>query len=897
MIIDENCMIGKTVSHYKILEKLGEGGMGVVYRAQDLKLDRPVAIKFLPSHLSTDENAKKRFIHEAKTSSSLDHPHINNIHDIDETPEGQLFIVMAFYEGRTLRQKIEQGLLSVGESLELVSQIASGLAKAHESGIIHRDIKPANVLLTGDGQAKIVDFGLAKLTGKTRVTKTGTAVGTVAYMSPEQARGEELDGRSDIFSLGTVLYELLTGQPPFKGDHEAAVLYGIAHTDPEPLSKYRSHIPDELRGIVNKALKKNRDERYQTVTELKNELDALRYRIGEQTSSMRQMGLESSRSKQRKRNLYLGIGVVVVLLAAGWVYRWNRREPGRVETTSDTASAGQAGSRRVILKQVTFAEGVEEYPAFSPDEARLAFCTEINGYRHIIIKDLETGEENRLTEGSVDNIQPAWFPNGKAIVFVRSHHRSGKMEPSDVFGIHDAGDVWLFELESGKETKIVENAYNPSFSPDGSRIAFDASWAGPRRIWTADNRGRNPEQVSSDSSEVSSHIIPRWSPDNKRIVFQHMEWTNFDIKVVDVISRKMKSITNDRFTDLNPVWSHTGNAIYFSSYRSGGLNVWSIPVSLDGSPSGLPRQITTGAGQDVQLALSPDGRRLAMSILLQNADIWKLPVTPETGRVTGEPRQVITTTREDSRGGWSPDGKKVAFNSDRTGNMNIWIHSLEDGMDYQVTDGPGGDYQANWSPDGEQLVFFSSRSGNADIWLVEIATRELKRLTQSSALDINPFFSPDGGLIAYQSDYDGRREVWVMKADGTEKRQLTSIGVHGHFLIWSQDGLSIIFHSLHGDSDMKWQVSIAGGDPEPFGTVKGGAHMSFSPDYENIMDVVGHKTLWVSPLKGRAPYEAFAFENPDVRIDYPVWSPGGQWILFDRFEAFGGDIWFIENLE
>ena len=260
-------MIGQTVSHYKILEKLGEGGMGVVYKALDTRLDRHVAIKFLPPHLRTDKDAKSRFVHEAKAASALNHANIAVVHEIDETPEGQMFIVMACYEGPTLKKRLKNGALDVDDAIAIVSQVASGLSEAHEKDILHRDIKPANILFGADGQAKLADFGLAKLAGRTQVTKTGTTVGTVSYMSPEQASGGDVDHRSDIFSLGVVLYELLTGKLPFPGGHEAAVMYGIINNDPAPLTGHIPALPPELQHVVEKALCKDVNARYQTVSE------------------------------------------------------------------------------------------------------------------------------------------------------------------------------------------------------------------------------------------------------------------------------------------------------------------------------------------------------------------------------------------------------------------------------------------------------------------------------------------------------------------------------------------------------------------------------------------------------------------------------------------------------
>ncbi len=265
-------MIGKTISHYKILEELGRGGMGVVYKAEDTKLQRIVALKFLPVSMTRDERARERFVHEARAASALDHPNICTIHEIDETEEGNTFIVMAYYEGETLKEKIERGPLEIEEALDIVCQISEGLHEAHEKEIVHRDIKPANIALTTRDQVKIMDFGLAKLRGQTILTREGTTLGTVSYMSPEQARGEEVDHRTDIWSLGVVLYEMITGKRPFKGDYEQAVIYSILNEDPETPSSIRKDIPLPLEGIILQALKKEPADRFQSVREFQRAL-------------------------------------------------------------------------------------------------------------------------------------------------------------------------------------------------------------------------------------------------------------------------------------------------------------------------------------------------------------------------------------------------------------------------------------------------------------------------------------------------------------------------------------------------------------------------------------------------------------------------------------------------
>jgi len=291
--------------------------MGVVYRARDTKLDREVAIKFLPPHLSSDPEAVKRFVHEAKAASALNHSAIGVIHEIDETDDGQTFIVMALYEGGTLRERIDRGPITSEEAVAIASQVASGLASAHEKGIVHRDIKPQNILMTRGGEAKIIDFGLAKLAGRTKLTRDGSTLGTAAYMSPEQARGEEIDHRSDIFSLGTILYEMLTGEPPFKGEHEAALLYGVVHEEHQPLSEAGIEFPEPLHAIVNRTLEKNPDDRYQSALEFNEDIAEFRG----QTTGRPGARSRARMSRSRRRVVLAGIAgavIVVTLFAVLW---------------------------------------------------------------------------------------------------------------------------------------------------------------------------------------------------------------------------------------------------------------------------------------------------------------------------------------------------------------------------------------------------------------------------------------------------------------------------------------------------------------------------------------------------------------------------------------------------
>lgn len=880
---------GTRLGPYEILAPLGVGGMGEVYRALDTRLRREVAVKVLPATFSSDADRLRRFQQEAEAAGRLNHPNILAIYDVG-AHEGIPYIVHELLEGRTLREVLSNGALPAHTVVEQAAEVAAGLAAAHDKGIVHRDLKPDNIFITRDGRVKILDFGLVKMLDERRaaggdfsalqtalagVTMSGSILGTAAYMSPEQARGQPVDGRTDIWSFGCVLYEMLTGGQAFVGGTVSDLLAAILTREPD-WNVLPAGTPASVRGVLKRCLEKDVEARIGGAKEVGGILAETRNSIA---------GPAAAASALRRLALPL-LAVAGLSLLGVYGLSGLRR-----------AGAPPSPGAAPILRQATFSEGIEQFPAWSPDGGSLAYAGDSGTVRKIFIKKMDADDGVAISHGEADDIQPSWSPDGRTLLFVRARMPDRRLEPGDVFGAYDGGDVWQIDIATGAETLLVEKAFNPCWSPDGMRLAVDASWAGPRRLWVLDRLGRNPQQVTTDVSEEILHLRPRWSPDGARLVFQSVEKTKFDIRVVDPQTKTQVVVTDDSAQDIDPFWSPSGKFVYFSSHRSGGLNLWRAPVTVSGSPSGPLQQVTVGAGQDVEGTISTDGRRLAFSILRQNADLWKVPAAAGTGGPAGMPAELIATTREDSRGAWSPDGTIIAFNSDRGGEMSIWLMSIATNETRQLTRGPGGDFQPTWSPDSRRIVFFSSRSGNVDVWTVDVATGELTRLTRGSSIDVNPFYSPDGTRIAYQSDQGGRLEVWVMNADGGDATQLTRVGVGGHFLRWMADGRAIVFRCLCGGEPKTMAVPSAGGDPQPFAEVEGGSHMSFSPGFDRIMDTVGHKSLWVSPVGAGRPEKVFAFDDPEVRIDYPVWSPDGQWVLVDRFRPQGGDIWIMDGVE
>ena len=505
---------------------------------------------------------------------------------------------------------------------------------------------------------------------------------------------------------------------------------------------------------------------------------------------------------------------------------------------------GSSGVVAHMPRQSTSEEGSEEWAVWSPDDSRLLYSSEVDGFKNLFIKTLENGQVERLTFTKGDEIQPAWLTEDE-IVFVRANQPSGKIVITDaIYGWYQGeGDLFKRNLKTGAERRLVEKANNPSYSSATGRLAYQARISSACRIWSSNADGALSRQITKDDSDSFFHAEASWSPDGSKIAFRRIGSRSSKIYVVNVDSGEQTPLTDGTAWDMQPSWCPTGKSVYLASYRGSAMNIWRTPVSPDGKAAGPTEPVTFGGGNDLYAALSSDGKRLVYSVLRLNSDIWKFPVDPGSGEPSGPAVQVISSSREDSRGAWSPDMKEIAYNSDREGDMNLYIHSLEDGSNRRLTRGPGGDYQASWAPrDVGLITFFSARSGNPDIWTVRVADGELRQLTSHPAQDINPFFSPDGTKIAFMSDREPTKYIFVMNPDGSNLKRLRKQRTGGHFCPWFPDGQSVACGTRVDGIHCFVRIFLDDGRLETrFREPRGGGHASFSPDGSKHMDLVSHK--------------------------------------------------------
>lgn len=553
----------------------------------------------------------------------------------------------------------------------------------------------------------------------------------------------------------------------------------------------------------------------------------------------------------------------------------------------------------LTTSRLTATSGVDAEPAWSPDGRAIVFSSDRGGNPDLWVLSLEAGELRQLGDDPAEDGQPAWSPDGRQIAFVSSRGHADRLDASVVqFGYSLGGGVWMVPSFGGAATSVLEGAFNPSWSPDGRRLAVDASLDGPRRIWTIASDGTERLRISTDDSEGAAHMRPQWSTDGRWIVFERQEGsltTASDLVIVSSSGGSPVVIARDGSRNLAPSWAGD-SLLVFTSDRSGTPKLWLQAIDpATARPRGDPLQLTTGSGNEVDPAVSPDGRSIVFGSTRFVEDLWALDLDAAGLRAASEPRQLLVSSWNDVSPALSPDGQTLAFASDRGGGSSLWTITPPGAQPRSLTSGPGRDMQPIWSADGRNVAFFSDRSGSNDIYVAPAAGGSPVRITTDPAEDINPYWSPDDGRIAFMSDRTGRQEVWVMDADGGNARRLTDIGATAHTARWSPDGEWILFTSISEGIRDVWAVRETDGRTRRLTEgASQNAHGLWSPDGKLVYYLKDHRTLHAVPFAGGETTLVYD-PGPGRRIDYTQLSPDGRTLFFTMQHA-EGDLWLLEGL-
>jgi eukaryotic-like serine/threonine-protein kinase len=882
-------MIGTTLGHYKVTEQIGAGGMGVVYKSRDLHLDRFVALKILPPKKVADPERKRRFVQEAKAASALNHPNIVHVYDIDQA-DGTDFIAMEYVDGKTLDQLIPRKGMRLNEVLKCAAQIADALAAAHAAGIVHRDLKPANVMVSDNGLVKVLDFGLAKLTESGESdeflatetaqphTEEGTIVGTVAYMSPEQAEAKKVDARSDIFSLGSVLYEMVTGQKAFQGATKLSTLSAILHQEPKPVSGIMPAIPADLEKLINRCLRKDAQRRWQNMADVKVALDELK----EDSDSGRLQATPARARQFTPVRLVVMAVALAVLAAAGWYWlgRHRRAEP----------------EAPLTALPLTSYPGFEDSPSFSPDGTQVAFqwCTEgPSGNCDIYVKQIGVEPPFRLTTDPAGDLGPAWSPDGRFIAFVRQlsatrvalmiiPQRGGQervLGECDVTQLPElwkpyvtwtpdskgialpwaesakaGGGLYLISVETGEKRKLTDNGRDtaPAFSPGGDFLAFARAVVG----WGADlhllrlGEGYKPHgEPEKVPSENRYSLGVAWTPDGRDIVACDGFW-------------------------------------------NGGL--WRMAASMSGRPVRLAFASDAGCVP----AISRQGNRLAYAVEKFDTNIYGVDLSGP-GLNPGIPFKLISSTRMEFCPAYSPDGKRIVFCSDRSGAWEFWVCDRDGSNAIPLTSLGGEDNdRATWSPDGRSIAFGLLVGGQRHIYVIN-ANGGIPRslMTEHAGNSTWPYWSRDGRWIYFRSVRTGSSGIWKMPAAGGEAVQITPDGSEGDLPQESPDGkyLYYVKGDRYPEQCSVWRIPTSGGEEtrvldstscdSPFVVSEQGIYFVTPRDKRNRNDI-SHYDFSSRATRKIVPVEEAA--------GFAV-SPDGRTILWTQFDQSGSDLMLVEN--
>lgn len=884
-------LIGRAINQYEIVKLLGVGGMGEVWLAEDTHLKRKVALKLLPGEFRSDADRVRRFEQEARAVLALNHPNIITMFDFGHAEEGY-FITTEFVDGQTLRERLrESAPLPAREAIEVALQLCSALAAAHEAGIVHRDIKPENVMLRRDGFVKVLDFGLAKLievqgNGETErentlsQTNPGVVMGTVSYMSPEQARGQKVDARSDIFSLGVVLFELLAGRLPFEGEALSDRLASLLRDDPPSLAQLSAGLPVALDQIVQKALAKRREDRWASAEAF---ADALRgmlqelefesrfthrelatpsatHRIG-----TRALSLKTIRSPQ-KNSWWLALSLLVIAGAILLWFKWPRQPQVTPLVMDEFAPV-----------RLTHHIALDRQPYYSPDGKRIAFDSNRDGLTAVYVMNAD-GSEVRKLVNDLDCHVLDWSSDGTKILLWAN------------------SSTYEVRADGSGLTKLP----NPfgKLSPDGKKIVMDKQLVSgsesSTEIFVANADGSHPVRLTNNRSlDTSAH----WSPDGRRIVFTcfpdgfvESGGNNAEICVMNADGSNLLRLTNHSPNDSNPSWSPDGTRIAFASMRNCKMGSAMQVMNADGSN---PMQLTECQNFDGS-SWSPDGKRIVFASDRDgNYELYS---------INADPSHQTNLTRhpaEDREPVWSRDGKKIAFVSNRDGQDSLFVMDAGGGQQRKLVNNVGS--RLSWSPDGKRIAFGAAWDGKVGIYIANADGGSITPLTRGQANENHPVWSPDGQRILYVASHDDLSQLYVMNADGSGATRISHSAEHEWQHDWSPDGRQIIFtrSRRRGVQQDIWMMNADGGNPRLIAAAPGNdefLYPRFSPDGRRI---AYHRRV-ASPLQADV-WVMNADGSEQTRLTHlsggwPAWSPEGRRIAFHTGKRAGNSEIYVMDV-
>jgi len=948
-------LVGTTVGHYSVLELIGRGGMGDVYLAKDQVLGRKVALKLLPVHFTADQIRLRRFIQEAKAASSLNHPNIITIHQIGHAASVH-FIATEFVAGRTLRKYVSAGAMPVKQALDVAIQVTGALAASHAAGIVHRDIKPENVMIRPDGYVKVLDFGLAKLTeshvpfkegssytGGRFDTDPGTVMGTTRYMSPEQARGHEVDGRSDIFNVGILLYEMLTGKLPFDGETNADVITAILKSEPAPLGELVTNAPPELIRIVGKALSKEKEARYQTSEDLLSEMRAVQQELELNTRSGA-ITTASSPSIRKKRVDSRWVAAALVLaIAAVLIVLLNERNSGK-NSGRDQQSI-QESVHAVQLTSWRNAPG-ESHPApkFSPKGDLIAYSAMRGGNQEQLwVQKMGGGDPIQVTSDKFEAFNPIWSPDGERLAFLS---RRGDQTAIGAITYPGGTETWLTVLKEGrpsliqwaredatifyeargdlfaldlatsqtrKLTKFDSSDQTPkhfSLSPDEKQIAYRLNKAGQFDIWVATLNGENPLQITDDAA---TDEYPHWLPDAQRIIYNSVRDGFSQICLAFVDRRLPVQITHgDAGYEIADIAA--GGQVLYTGVRDGS-NIWAVNTE-----SGAESELTTNLDVSLWPEVSADGGAILFQATGKEnprSDIFHSNIVIKG---SSEPIQTVVALESfDAR--WVPSSGRVSFLrlSDSNSIANIWTVNGDGTEQKQITTAgvittgyaemPYSRLETGyaWSPDGSRVAYCSKRTGLYDVWVASVNGENEENFSRNddrSRVFSDPMWSPDGTRIALLTLNRGpvnanlRWSISLAEA-GQPLRTIISSPNQLRLLGWSDSGGTLLIAELPGVTRYIapateltiLRVSLKNSRSETILRLDSAysSSVSLSPDGKMFLFNSrrnGRDNIWISQVNGGRLRKVTANNDPNIYYSNPAWSPDARMIYFGRQEKW-----------